>query len=704
MQANSRGQSLSLLLALLILTGTLAGLVAVYRRFHVEMANRRVEIAVEWAEVSELAAVAQRPLQEVLQALKAQGVSTLLLAEETLDSLEQDGRITVSSDRSTVRKPGHEYRTIVTAHREEDHQRILQAMTMRLFDYDMDSRITSSVVPERTRVQFPSGPGEFGGKATPISYANLRTMGIGLPKDGIEAAKAADLRIAGRVANFAGVNANTAKNVLQDLHEQGATTVIFNGDEALGFRGVEKSVAELLRSPDSTRFKDATLPPIGLHFGAVEFGKQKGDAKIAALLAGDMVRVHSIQAAEMTQLDESEVIDRFARAARERNIRFCYVRLLPFAGDDPVAQNTQFLSKISKGLARGSALTGGGMAVGAARPFQEPGVSSLSFVLVALGVAAGVVWMLRTLCPLSTTTQVGLLLGLSLLCTGSVLVLGETGRKVVALLAGIAFPVLACLQTFPRASSSIPRPKSECVARSLHSLVIASLITSLGIIHVIGLLASRPFMTHTNQFLGIKAQHAIPLLIIAFVALIGGPATSGETWSQFRARTLERLRTAYNEPARFGLLLVGILALAAFLLLVVRTGNDAGVGVSGFEMKMRATLDRILPVRPRTKEFLIGHPAFVLGLLWWLRGRRHLAIPCLVIGSLGQVSLLNTFCHIHSPLLVSAWRGGLGLIIGAVLGLVAFYASELLWFRKTNEPDKSTDSSLWEKAVAADLT
>jgi hypothetical protein len=131
-----------------------------------------------------------------------------------------------------------------------------------------------------------------------------------------------------------------------------------------------------------------------------------------------------------------------------------------------------------------------------------------------------------------------------------------------------------------------------------------------------------------------------------------------------------------SEPARFGTLALGIIGILALVLVVARTGNDAGVGVSGTELTLRAYMDRILPVRPRTKEFLVGHPAFVLALAWWWRGRRRLAVPAFVVGSLGQVSLLNTFCHIHTPLVISIWRDGLGLFFGSIIGATVFLIVE----------------------------
>jgi hypothetical protein len=255
--------------------------------------------------------------------------------------------------------------------------------------------------------------------------------------------------------------------------------------------------------------------------------------------------------------------------------------------------------------------------------------------------------------------------------------LDETGRKLVALLAGIVFPTVACLRTFPRQGVlSKPLAPNACLSRAVVGIVLASGITAIGIVHVVGLLATRPFMVHASQFLGIKAQHGVPLLLVALAAVAGGVALPEETWARWKARAAGQFSLAMQEPARFGLLIVGIIALAAIALVIARTGNDAGVGVSGAELKSRAILDRILPVRPRTKEFLVGHPLFLLGLAWWWRGRRRLGLPCLVFGSLGQVSLLNTFCHIHTPLVISVWRDGIGLVLGVLLGAAVFLLVE----------------------------
>src|SRR5579872_422319 len=548
-------------------------------------------------------------------------------------------------------------------------------------------------------------------------------MGLGLPPDAVEAAKTAGLRIAGRISNYPGVTPDSAAKSLRWLGAQGASTVIFSGEEVLGYRGVERDVADILKGTPPAAVMPAVPgpPPSVPTYGAVEFGKQKGDEKLSADLNGEFVRVHSIQAAEMGQMEEEEAVDRFVRAGKERNIRFCYVRLLTFASglgahESALDKNKAFLAKIAAGLANGNVATGGGLGFGPARRFAETGVPRAVLAIAAIGAAAGLLWMLHALATLPKERALFLLFGFAVLFSAAAFA-GETGRKLVAFVVGVVYPAVACLLTYPgrrrgeaagepvaaagNASNGSARSEpdvapsalkpSACLAKAVRTLGFASGVTALGIVQVIGLLASRSFMLHANQYLGIKAQHAIPVLLIALIAIAGG-AIGGEQWSALIARCGARLREAMAEPARFGTLALGIVAIAALALVVARTGNDAGVGVSGTELQIRGYLDHILPVRPRTKEFLVGHPAFVLAIAWWLRGRRRLAIPAFVVGSLGQASLLNTFCHIHTPLVVSIWRGALGLIIGALIGAAIFLALEILFNLVRPTTDAGPDS------------
>lgn len=646
-------RTIHLLLRACIVVGLAAGLYAALQRYRAERLNRRVEIAVDLLEVKTLAAAARKPLQETLRHLKSAGVTSVAIPEDTLTTLEQQGETHIAR-RGNV--------TTLTLSSASVLERLRTGLAHR--GYPCSPSPPAGSFDSLTMLRLEADGGANSAACyLPADYAVLRPLGFGLDPQAVELVRQAGLYPVGRISNFPGASPQTMQATLNELRRLGIQTVIFQGLEVLGFRGQEKEAA-------------AALQASGLLYGQVEFGKQKGDASLSVALRGEYLRVHSITEGEMGILDESEAIDRFERAARERNIRLCYVRLVTYAGEDPEKTNAAYIHQIARGIMRG-----GEMQLGQARLFSETGVPFAVYPLIAVGIAAACALLLSRLLALSPSSLL-LVFGISLaVCAGATLAPGETGKKGAALLAAFVFPTLACLHRgalTPADSDKEDFPPLGAKAAAVRALIgtfYASMVTSGGIIAVIGLLASRPYMLKADQFMGIKAAHVVPIFLIGLTAIVGLPR-SGALWREERQRMRRRLESFWGEPARIGMLLLTLIALAALMLAVARTGNEPGVGVSGFELKFRALLDNLLPARPRTKEFLIGHPAFVLALALFFRGRRRFTLPLFVVGTVGQVSLLNTFCHIHTPLYLSAIRAATGLVAGAAIGLALFWLIE----------------------------
>src|SRR5439155_14092414 len=120
-----------------------------------------------------------------------------------------------------------------------------------------------------------------------------------------------------------------------------------------------------------------------------------------------------------------------------------------------------------------------------------------------------------------------------------------------------------------------------------------SLASLLGALTVVGLLSERPFMVKVAAFMGIKAAHFLPLLAIGLLyaaGALGGP----RPWTELRRRARQRLGLLLGERLQLWHLVVGFIALIVIGLLLARTGNDPGVGVSPTEMGLRNWLDRYL--------------------------------------------------------------------------------------------------------------
>ncbi|MNE15662.1 hypothetical protein D3C80_1085810 [compost metagenome] len=104
-----------------------------------------------------------------------------------------------------------------------------------------------------------------------------------------------------------------------------------------------------------------------------------------------------------------------------------------------------------------------------------------------------------------------------------------------------------------------------------------------------------------------------------------------------------------------------------------RTGNSGSV--SSIEMTFRTFLENTVGVRPRNKEFLLAHPLFILGAFMAYKYRNAAFI--MIVAVIGQLSMVDTFAHIHTPVLISVIRGGLGLGLGLIIGLLAALAWQI---------------------------
>jgi hypothetical protein len=135
-----------------------------------------------------------------------------------------------------------------------------------------------------------------------------------------------------------------------------------------------------------------------------------------------------------------------------------------------------------------------------------------------------------------------------------------------------------------------------------------------------------------------------------------------------------RLRNLLTLPIKVWWVVVAMVAAVAGMYYLSRTGN-AGEA-STIELMFRNWLESTFGVRPRTKEFLLAHPLLLLGLFLSLRYRAGWVF--IIVGSIGQLSMVDTFAHIHTPLYISIIRVFLGLGLGFVIGCVLIGVWQLL--------------------------
>ena len=614
----------TVLLALLIVGLVAAAFVGV-QRYRVESRNRAVEIVVDYDEIQQLAAATGSTPTDVLKRFKKSGITSVAIAQQTLRDAMDNGDVILTGDQGIEMNP-----TIAP--------RIATYLAMVLphppQQVDAKHRPSDAVGDYFTL-----------GKTLPLRY--LSQLPVGLPETAVNAAHDADVNIIARLVNYPGATPKAINAMMADVSRQGVKTVIFSGDTVLGFKGAIDETADAMKANN-------------LYYGRVEFSKQKGDEELTQKSKDRIVVVHSITQAEMPTLSQPSIVDRFQKGVRERGVRMCYVRMYNSASNDLLGSNADYISDITKSIRKAGYKTEDVHILG------EVNAPRAVRALVGVGVAAGIMLLV-----LSVVEYPGLLLPIALIivCAG-LAAAGETGRKGVALLSAITFPTLGAVRATQKTPDT-PTYAPGVLVHALGRMLVAILTAAAGGLLVVGLLSQRDFMLRTNQFLGVKAAHLLPVLLL--VGLYAGQvAWKSANWQAQKERFLKAFRDVASNPVLIWQAVGMVVVLAVVGLMVARSGNDSGVGVSSLELRFRSILDKVLYVRPRTKEFLIGYPALLAGIAFALRGRRQYAAPLMVVGSIGLISALNTFCHIHTPLELSILRVINGTVVGVLVGVV-FY-------------------------------
>ena len=628
------------------------------QRFRVERRNRAVELIADYSEIAQLAIASGRSTIEALKTLKSAGVTTVAISELTIGDLMAQGRVFVRYPQGRLEQTVLLVDGNLVSQLADQLRRVLGGEKIRVSEIATDrSTMEKAEITIRGRV------------ATDW----LQSLPAGLPTQAIADARAAGLLIVARLINYPGATPKAIREILSNLQKNGVRKIVFQGDQVLGFKGAVKDTARYLKRFD-------------LIFGRIEFAKQKGEIELAKHVEGNIIPVHSITQNEMPTLSRPDIVERYRKAVRERGVRLCYIRMYESAGSDVISANAVHVHEIAATIQKD------GYVLASSHTLTEVRIPKWQRAVPAVGVAAGALLLVTSVIDISAGAFAVWLI------TGTVAFLllawtGDFGRKIIALAAALIFPTVGAIYAV-RSLCAYTVTSKKTISGALGRLATAALMSTAGGILVVGLLSSKAFMLRVDQFAGIKAAHLIPILLVA-ACFAGGIAWQCDSWAVQRKRLIESYQKLLSNPVLMWQALGLLLALIIIGLMIARSGNEAGIGVSPIELKFRAILDKVLGVRPRTKEFLVGYPLLFVGIACALHGRRREAAVLVTIGSIGLVSVVNTFCHIHTPLVLSSLRTINGFVVGAVIGIVLWCVLKklllLLEVPPNNTDPKSTD-------------
>ncbi len=617
-----------------IIIGFIAGIYVFQGRLNTEKENNKVSLILDTDEYMLFAYEHGLSLFSILSLLKKAGATSCAISEETLEKLKIQGKLTYISgsdfaytkfsDNNTEKiEPGSTY--IVST----------DSLLLSKIEKELSMKLGEDKVirkkPQLLVVRMLSDTlSEF-----PLYY----------PEDLLKKVKDMGFSISLRVTNFPGISEKSIEKIFTRISNIKPENIIFAGEEVLGW-------------PDINLLKELRdyIAKKNISYGIIEFTNQKGMNFLSKNLPQYALRVHSISKDELEDMPYKKAVDRWIRAVKERNMRLLFLKPLP-ALEDPLKINTSYITDIVNGIEHIGYKTGNPLPL-PYMPLNPYVVLLLTFIVF---VAFYYVVSNLILIPGENSLKifVNIIVGFWVFLFLALLVKNlSLAAKFSALTAACSFPTLSIMINERYFKDRYREDLPGAILGTISGLLEVSLVSFVGALIVALLLSSTTFMLSIDKFMGVKIAYLLPVLL-SMIYL----------WKKKNTGKYPIITTLRKNIKVGDLVILGILGIIG-ILFILRSGNFSVVSIPGFEERIRNFLEHTLIARPRTKEFLVGHPILMLTIFWSFLRIRTYKIAFIGIGVIGQTTLINSFCHIHTPLKIALLRTFNGFWLGILMGLL----------------------------------
>lgn len=630
-------------------------------RMNNEKVNLSVITTADYREFQTTANNSNYDLEAVLDRLQESGVTHLTIKETTIRDLENQGKITVSTwaefntgmqtadpelagkiIQSLPVKEINPVNLVITPINEKTAAFIAANLSKRLSN---DELITIDLAGKQVfliNVELPQPVSADGAVKKP----DLR---IGFDKELIEALKSKGFEIVLSPGNNTGSNKQFIREYSEIVQRFDIKYIIFDGMEISGY-------------PDDIESMQQVITDNDLILGIIETSQQLGylnQVGIDELMYNcgyPINRVYSTRNDEyLKEVDERYY--RWLRAVIDRGIRIVY--LVPFQNEkinysvnleDTLETADRFHQTIEeKGFNVNQPLN----KMSAAMPdkFDRLAVS----ITLLLGSLLYLSYIFRMR---KSTWLILSVLGI-LACLGINLFLNTDFTKIYALGAAVLYPSLSSLLALYYWRDNRQRPIWQQITVSL-AIILG--VNAIGMYTIVTSLADITYIMNVEYFRGVKVAFIVPLVMFVINYLVVYQGVNG-----IKKFLTDFLKTS---PSYFilGLSLLGLMGIYLYL---ARSGNTSGVAVSSLELRIREILETIFIARPRFKEIIIGYPALFALIYLYHKYKNQAIVFILGLGVvMGSISMVNSFSHVFTAVIISAQRTLAGLLVGVIAGIM----------------------------------
>lgn len=696
-------------ITILILAAVVAAMSVIGARIGIEKKNKTYDVVLDYAEIEKMAEQSDRDTGEWLSEFRNMGITKVGLQEENIMTLMEESWMPVTGevlgkvmeDSSWKDKLPETFLQAIEEKGKIDRFDVLITTGNKEATDFVREGITSRIAPERCAFSInPDGESGYfwlngtsdttlytekykymnaknGGfiERIDIDGSKLMYISLGLMPEKVQQIQDQGMEVIPRTLSYNGWNDTRYAQAVIDGYERYGITpeyIIVGGEAVFGY-------------DDGVEFAKNYILDNGITIGLIENTTQLqnimqyGVQEAAQASGYDTVRVFSVwnyiqyryqyygyQGAE-------EIENTLFRAVTERNVRVIYFKpFLEFKNlHTYVTELSEYQNMFDHLDAR---LARHGFTRGAASVMSEYSVPTPIQILVACGCALGAVLLLRCLLILKEKTLAILsILGI-LAVLAAYFVMPNTAVLLTSFAAAVVFGCLAVTYVTAEARLSAERIPEDAGCGRILPAALRTLIPAVGIALIGGMMTAAPisstsYMLEIDIFRGVKISQLLPIAFfaVAFLAYYGYGARKKHIghleWTD--------IKELLNLEIRVWMILAGMLIGGVGIYYIMRTGHDSSIEVSSAEMLFRNKLEELLLARPRNKEFLFAFPAVMMMVYCSVRRLKLWTLIFGLCGSVGMVSVINTFMHIRTPLYLGFARTGYSLLFGILLGTVA---------------------------------
>lgn len=687
----------------------LAGLVSVgvllWERHQVEAANKRVEITLDYDDVAKLSEQSGHDLKWWLSFFRQQGCGSVAINEESLFSLRKSSRaVEYDIVENICRQKGwqKEYPAAITAKITDGtyKNQYLIACTQNPALGDFIENGMAARYDAGSYEQYSEGGIRYfvlksdfdqllysstlkAVNANTTEVAEIRSVfqnieekkGLGFDEKKVRLIQACGLKPILRPMNWNKQPQKLVQAFAAELKKYGIQPNVHmvGGSELVGTAGGEKELFEMLEA-DKTAIALVETP---VQRSNVEV---QGIRPLTEALGYNAVRVFSIENYIQKRYrfynypGSEEIENTLYRAITERNIRLVYFK--PFKWNDAlyVTDDREYARMFSSLENR---LNPHGIRIGDFSVMPSHTAGRIHTGLAGLGAIAVALLVLERMIAVRMRWKIGILIFGGVGIFAGLWIAPYTMPALLAFGAAVLFSGVSAAVVIAQMKAAFMETReassANLVMASVKSLWLPFLLALTGGLYVGGLLSDTPYLLEMEFFRGVKLAQAIPLGVatLAYVLCFG-----------YRRKNVEIQRDAYYpmdfknivfEDINVLYVVLGAVAGGVVFYYMARTGHETNVMPSDAEMIGRNFLENVLLARPRTKEFLTGYP--VLMLAWYFARRKWklLLYPTAMVGVIGITSIVNTFCHLRTPLYLSLFRISYGVGLGLAVGVVGLF-------------------------------